>query len=405
LQKPQPSEAEVQIPRSSEDGLLPQTHEDVLRVRLVCYEESFSLRRRAGQSDGFPYQRFDLDAEDILAADFQIMIREGGGFTQWEKVDDFDGSGPESRHYIINESVGEIVFGDGEQGLAPEGDILIIGCSFSQGQAGNVREGRINTFAAAGASATAGGSAPASGGIATAGGSAPASGNAPAGGIAHASAINPSVAAGGAGLESLDEAFLRVRRELRQPERAVTYADYENLVRSTPGLMIQSCKAIPVTKNPRRDGSMDENAVSVVVQPFSIGEKRKLNRAYIENISRHLEGKRLLGTRVNILSPEYVGIRIYAEILVRPYYRDAGDRIKLAVESFFGGAAWDFGKTVQYSAIYGVIDTLDCVLGIQALTVDAQGKGIMRGMNGDVNLPQNGMAYLQDAEYIINAGE
>jgi hypothetical protein len=346
--------------------------EEGMALRIVCYEEGFSLRRMVGQGDGFPYQSFDLEADDLLETDFQIMVREKAGYVEWEKVEDFDQSDPESRHYIMDESTGLLVFGDGEQGLAPEGDILLVSCAISQGEGGNVKEGRINAFAGYGI---------------------------------PAKVANHRVAAGGAGSESIDEAFLRARRDLRRWSRAVTYEDYENLVRDTPGLMIQNCKAIPVTKNPRRDGSMDENAVSVVVQPFSIGEKRKLNQSYMENIYQHLEDKRLIGTRINVLSPEYIGIRVYAEILIKPYYLDAAERIRRAVEDFFGSAAWDFGKTVQYSAIYGVIDTLDCVLGIQALTVDAQGKGIMRGVNGDVNLPQNGMAFLQEAEYMINEGE
>lgn len=342
-------------------------------VRLVCYEEGFTLSRRVGTGDGFPYQSFQVQAEDLLEADFQIMVAEEGDcFVTWEKVQDFDGSAPDHRHYILNESSGEITFGDCEKGLAPEGNILIISCAACSGQNGNVKEGKINAFARQ---------------------------------RIKAEVINDTVARGGEDRETIDSAFLRLRREMRRVERAVTYQDFENLVRSTPGLMIQNCQTIPVSRIPKRDGSMDENAVSIVVQPFALGEVQQLNAAYLENIQRQLEHRHLIGTRVNVLSPEYIGIQLFAEILTKPYYRDAKKRIRQAVEDFFGNAVWKFGRPVQYSSIYGIIDTLDCVVGIQSLVIDAQGKGITRSVNGDVMLPPNGMAYLKKAEYVISAGE
>lgn len=342
-------------------------------VRLVCYEEGFTLTRRVGTGDGFPYQSFEVQVDDLLEEDFQIMVAEEDGiFVTWDKVQDFDGSAPEHRHYVLDENTGEITFGDCEQGLAPEGDILIIGCATCSGQNGNVKEGRINAFARR---------------------------------QIKAGVSNDTVAHSGADKETIDDAFLRLRREMHRVERAVTYEDFENLVRSTPGLMIQNCKTIPVSRTLKRDGSMDENAVSIVVQPFAIGGVQQLNQAYMENIQRHLEHRHLIGTRVNVLSPEYIGIQLFAEILTKPYYRDAKERIQQAVEDFFGHAVWEFGRPVQYSSIYGIIDTLDCVVGVQSLVIDAEGKGMSRSVNGDVILPPNGMAYLKKAEYVISAGE
>ncbi len=343
-----------------------------LSIRLLAYEDHFSIARTAGEGDGYPYQSFEIMAENILAENFQIMVEEESGFVQWDRVNDFDLSIPESRHYMLDEESGKLFFGDCEQGLAPEGKIIIISCSSSLGLDGNVNEGRINSFAQR---------------------------------FVDAEVINDMVASGGMDSEATDQAFLRLRRELGRIERAITYDDYEKLVKATPGLMIQNCRAIPVSKNTRRDGSRDENAVSVVVQPFTGDKVRGLNQAYKENIYRQLNDRHLIGTKVNVLSPEYVGINIFAEILVKPYYQDARDRIEKSVSAFLGGAGWGFGQPVQYSAIYGIIDTLDCVLGIHSLVVDAIGKGITRSINGDVILPPNGMAYLNEADYVITAGE
>jgi hypothetical protein len=343
------------------------------KVRLICFDEEFALERELGEGDGFPYQTLEARTADLLADDFEIMGQgEGGFFADWIKVQDFDSSAPEHRHYILDENSGEITFGNCEQGLAPEGKLVIIRCAVCLGSEGNVKEGKINAFARP---------------------------------ELRAGVTNDLVAQGGKDGESIDEAFIPLRREMRRVERAVTYEDYENLVRSTPGLMISNCRTIPVSRIPKPDGSMDENAVSIVVQPFSQDEVQKLNAAYLENIRRQLEYRHLIGTKVNVLSPEYVGIQLFAEILVKPYYRDAEEIIRQALVHFFENESWEFGRPVHYSTIYGIIDTLDCVVGVQSLVIDAQGKGITRSINGDVMLPPNGMAYLKEAEYVISAGE
>lgn len=343
------------------------------RVRLAGYAEEFAPARRVGVGDGFPYQSFEIRAANQLAADLEIMAAVGDGrYVSWERVADFDRSAPDHRHFTFDEGTGRISFGDCERGMAPEGDILVVGSAVCAGQAGNVKEGTINAFA---------------------------------GGRVAADVVNDTVAAGGAEPESIEQAFLRLRRELRRVERAVTYADYEHLVRATPGLMINNCRAIPVSRMLKRDGSTDENAVSVVVQPFALEGVRQLNGAYRENIRRQLGNRRLIGTRVNILSPEYIGVELFAEITAKPYYRDAPERIRRAVEDYFGGAVWEFGRPVQYSSIYGIIDTLDCVVRVESLVIDAQGKGMARSVSGDVMLPPNGMAYLKKAEFAVTEGE
>ncbi len=363
---------------SDHTGLQPDSAGDVpggdgRMVRLICFEEGFVLERQLGEGDGFPYQSMEARTADLLADEFEIMEqREDGLFAHWTKVQDFDGSAPEHRHYILDENSGVITFGNCEQGLAPEGKLVIIRCAVCQGSEGNVKEGKITDFARP---------------------------------QIQASVTNDLVAQGGKDGESIDEAFLPMRREMRRMERAVTYEDYEKLVGATPGLMICNCRIIPVSRLPRPDGSMDENAVSIVVQPFSQGEGQKLNAVYLENIRRQLQHRHLIGTKVNILSPEYVGIQIFAEILVKPYYRDAEEIIRQALVHFFENEIWEFGRPVHYSTIYGIIDTLDCVVGVQSLAIDAQGKGITRSINGDVMLPPNGMAYLKEAEYVISAGE
>ena len=345
------------------------------RVRIICYEEDFAQNRIVGEADGFPYQRFDLELHNLIYEDFHIMVSDGNNIsclTEWCRVTDFDASKPTDRHYVFNDKEKYIEFGDCEHGMAPEGIIFITGCATSLGRDGNVKEGKINRFAR---------------------------------NTFECRVINHVHASGGENSETVEESFMRFRRSLHKIDRAVTYEDFETLARATPGLMIKNCKAIPVTQLQNRDGSIDVNCVSIVVQPFTIGRVKKLGRAYMQNIYKQLNDRHLVGTKINVLSPEYIGIDVFGEIEVKPYYRDAKQRIEQSVEEFFSSTAWDFGSPVQYSTIYGIIDTLDCVGAIRSLTINAHGKGIVRSLNGDVILPPNGLVYLKESEYVISEAE
>lgn len=349
---------------------------------LLTWRREFSRSRRLAVGDGFPNQSYELGSRGQIARSFQLLIAEAdrpGAWSLWERVEDFDSSSPEDRHYLLDEEEGTVTFGDCIHGLAPEGEILIAGQAVTLGPGGNVKAGSLRAVHPEDLALC---------GLAG----------------ADVGVRNPDDGWGGRERESLEEGLERCQRLLRRSERAVTYGDYERLVRQTPGLMISNCKAVPVTRLPRQDGSLEENCVTVVVEPYALGPERALTPAYRENILRHLEGRRMLGTRVSLLSPEYVGITLYAEILSQPHYVDAKARIQAAVAAFFR-QGWEFGAPVRYSTLYGIIDTLDCVQGIESLTIDAQGKGITRSTNGDVILPHNALAVLRSASYQVRPAE
>lgn len=351
-------------------------------VLLLTWRKDFGRDRHLAVGDGFPNQSYQLAQKGQIYESFQLLAAEPdrpGAWSLWERVEDFDASSPEDRHYILDEEMGTVTFGDCIHGLAPEGEILVAGQAVTLGPGGNVKAGRIRAVHPEDLTLW---------GL----------------GEEELTLWNPDDGAGGQERETLEEGFVRCRRLLRRTDRAVTYEDYERLVRQTPGLMISNCKAVPVTRLPRQDGSLEENCVTVVVEPYSLHQERTLSPAYRQNILSYLEGRRMLGTKVSLLAPEYVGITVYAEILSQPHYVDAKTRIQAAVAAFFR-RGWEFGAPVWYSELYGIIDTLDCVQGIESLTIDAQGKGITRGTNGDVILPHNALAVLKSASYLVRPAE
>ena len=57
------------------------------------------------------------------------------------------------------------------------------------------------------------------------------------------------------------------------------------------------------------------------------------------------------------------------------------------------------------SDLYGCLDTLDCVLAVESLIMEARGTGVSRNRSGDVILPPNGLVFLSRAEYNWKDGE
>ncbi|MBO5219358.1 MAG: hypothetical protein J6C52_08010, partial [Clostridia bacterium] len=73
-----------------------------------------------------------------------------------------------------------------------------------------------------------------------------------------------------------------------------------------------------------------------------------------------------------------------------------------AVEGYFAAIRDDFGTRISYSALYALIDRLDCVLSVNTLTIDASGSEVTRTREGDLVLAPNVTAVLADTDYIVN---
>lgn len=348
-------------------------------IRRVSYEREIESKIEY-QEDGFPYYKIELEDANLFYNNLEIMVEdtmEKGIFQQWKKVESFDVSTPEDYHYKLEEDTGTLFFGDCERGRTPEGKIVIICYKRTLGNMGNVRRKAISKWKKEESL------------------------------LVEESNIqriyNIEDTIDGQERETIEDCFRRFQQECKRVERIVTYKDYEDAVRQVSGLMIRNVKAIPVTELKKRDGSLEECSVAIVVQPFSFEKQSVLNQGYYENIFCELEKKRMIGTKVQILSPEYIGFYLFCEIVVRADYIQAESILYQTIEEYFNKNVWDFGKTVSYSVIYGLLDTLDCVIEIYSLSIDAVGKGYSRNMNGDFKLPPYGLAYLKNVDYMITS--
>lgn len=345
--------------------------EDADGLRLVNTTGAFANCSTAGYGTGLPYQELDLNSGEIEYHSFEIMSEdpeEPGRYDAWDKVNDFSCSAPEDRHYIFDSDRGAVRFGNCIRGLAPEGEILIVGYVKTQGKGGNVKKNTINRIGTDD--------------------------------IPGIHVTNEQDACGGEDEETIDACFQRAQKMLKKPLCAVTYADYEDCVLKTPGLMIESCKVIPPRLSKRRENDAAEVTNTIVVKPYRPERAERLSDVYIHNIKNHLDQCRLLGTNIELIAPEYINVTIYADITVKSHYHNYQALVEDAVKRFFRRYKDRFGAELIYSELYGVIDRLECVSSVTSLSMDARGN-MIRTKEGNIVLQVNGVVELSGTQYMF----
>ncbi|MCM1284024.1 MAG: hypothetical protein NC180_09440 [Muribaculaceae bacterium] len=353
--------------REDESALFLLPEKRRFAYRLLCYERGESLLLGAGS--GLPRQEYPASFPMLCADGLALMaeVEKGSGcYLPYEPCVDFAEAGPEDAVFVFREAEGSFCFGDCVNGLAPEGEILLAAARQSLGAKGNVREGSIRTAVEPGVTVT-----------------------------------NPAPAAGGREGETLEEC--RRRLPAADMHRAVTEEDFEALVLGTPGLLLESAGVVPLTAGRAADGSLSEERLAIVAKPASPEERPALSGAYRKNILKHLEPRRLLGTGITLLSPEYAGIIVYGEIRVCAELRTAEAELKEVLHMYFAGIRGSFGAAVRRSEIYGILDVKGTVAEILSLTLESTGRDIRRSKSGDLLLPANGLAYLKDCVLQISA--
>ena len=345
-----------------------------LVCRLAAWEEEFGERRLLGIGDAFANQEYGLNIPDILYDEFEIMVNDGeeGAFVAYHKTEDFDNCTPEEPAYILDTEEQKLFFGNCENGMAPEGEIRVVRLRTSLGKSGNIKANKIRECE----------SFP---------------------GLLVRQYKNTE---GGRDDETPDQCFGRFRQEWKRINRGVTYSDYEELVRKTPGLLILDSRVISPAEWGKEGEALPENQISIVVQTQSY-EKRnvRLSEKYRMNLEQMLRKKKMLGTSIRILDPEYIGIAVYAEVTIRPQFQEAEAQIREAVKAYLDETSWEIGSPVLCSTIYGIMDTLPCVWQVRSLSVNARGNGCRHLVNVDVALPPNGLACLRELEISVRALE
>ncbi|WP_369776593.1 putative baseplate assembly protein [Streptomyces sp. R33] len=300
-----------------------------------------------GESTGLPGQRVRLAHAPVVGDDPPVLLETAGddGWRDWDVVPHFAGSGPRDRHITLDAATGEIAFGpavrepDGtlrQYGAVPPQGAVVRARRYRKGggRAGNVARGAVQVLRTS---------------------------------VPYVcEVVNREAARGGVDGETVQEAKTRAPITLRAHERAVTLRDYEELAR----------RAAPETARIAcLEGEESEHgayAVRVLVVPQAVpdpGGRLRFEQlvpgdALLQRITRHLNDRRLIGTRLAVGPPFYQGVTVVATVhafrgvdtdRVR---RQAHDALYRHLDPLTGGAdgsGWPFGRRVQAGEIFAVL--------------------------------------------------
>ncbi|MDT5269292.1 MAG: hypothetical protein QOH49_1478 [Acidobacteriota bacterium] len=314
--------------------------------------------------------------------------REQARWRDWTRVDNFDASGPEDTHFVLDACVGQIRFGDGVNGDIPpapasemEENIRVVSFQTGGGTAGNVSAATLDSFAKPFhvKSDTR---------------------------LLELQIEQRAAATGGLDREALEDAEARARRDLKTQYRAVTDADVEYLALNTPGLRVARARAIPLYA-PGLKGYPQVQApasVSVVVVPYSPSLRPFPSEGFVRTVCRHLDRHRLLTTRVYVIGPEYVGVSVRATVRLFAEFGQTETlaRVQKSLDDFLrplpaeddpDGEGWPFGRTVFRSEIYQLIESVEGVDCVEKVTLAATGVGVARSAEGNILIPPQSLVY------------
>lgn len=321
-----------------------------------------------GSGTGFSGQELTFDSKDADYESLRLLIGRKAGegclFQLWERRDDLFASGPRDNHFVLDDQRGTIRFGDHIQGtMPPKGTDNILLCSYRtcRGKASDIKAGRITGPKTADPdllSLTVGQFLPAQ---------------------------------GGQDGETFEETAARAGETLRSGRRAVTEADYLSAVRAVPGLIVENCRVLTGFDGP------DDSRVTVVVQGAGRAE-RTPRAAYKENIRAALDQCRMLNAQVNVVWPRTVKLVVRGRIAVAPYYHDAEQVVRRRVEDFVAGLNQTFGSILSYGELYCAVDLLECVRGIEALSIEPMGDYIAKTRTDDIVVPPNSIYEIERFE-------
>jgi len=301
-------------------------------------------------------QQLDVREPEMPSKDEQEAIRKTEGehaissvldstgrpkeiWVRWHEATDFYGSGPRSRHYVIDHLTGEITFGDGLSGMIPPRGV------------GNIRMAQYRTG---------GGSR----------------GNRPAGVVTQLKTtvpyvekvVNPELASGGANAEIIEALIERAPRAIRHRGRSVTMEDYADLAMlATPETARALCVPLRNLAADPLGGAIQPGEVSVIIVPRSTDAKPLPSMELTGRVQDYLMENSVPTATVSVVGPLYVRVDVALELA--PASLEGAGLVEQAVQTrleeflhpLTGGPdrkGWNFGRMPHKSDLYAVIEPI-----------------------------------------------
>jgi predicted phage baseplate assembly protein len=306
-----------------------------------------------GTGTGEADQRYGVVHRPVIAGSLLVEIEEPGGWTPWTPVDDLQAVGEDGRCYVLDREAGEVRFGDGVRGRAPQIGERIRATSYRYGggEQGNVAAAAITKVD----------------------------------GVAGVKASNPLPTRGGAASEALADALERVPGELRRRDRAVTADDFRELALATPGAEVGRAECLP-RFHPRQRDVDAAGCVSVVVWPRQdrVHPNAPIpDRTLLRCVCSWLDERRLVTTELYVIPPTYRTVAVAVGLAVKPGYGVEAVRrwVELVLRQYLAplppygpsGEGWPLGRRVHGPELEAAALQVEGVEFLEGLELAEQG--------------------------------
>jgi hypothetical protein len=180
------------------------------------------------------------------------------------------------------------------------------------------------------------------------------------------------------GCVTLDQLDRELVLAHQPPERATTLLDFERLALATPGTRIARAWACAGLDS-AMPGLPIAGTVTLVVVPYLPHGRPQPSAGLLRAVRRYVGRRRVIGTRLLVVGPQYLEVRVRAT--VRAYPRDVPEQVRArvvaALDSLFDplrggptGRGWPFGRDVYRAEVMQAIDAVpgvDHVLALELL--------------------------------------
>lgn len=342
--------------------------------RPVLAGEVVDIRERAGLSHA------EALAHAAPLGDAAAVVDDGpfghAVWVRWRRVDDFRGSGPDDRHYVLDPASGELRFGDGVRGRAvpPGRGNVRMSYETGGGAAGDVPAGALTQLGSS---------------------------------VAYVAAVtNLRPALGGADAEGPAEFAARSPAVLRHRGRAVAAADFEDLAREAspdvarvlalaprcdPGTaaldlsdMLEgpgpSGQRIRLPQIPAAVAAAAARAgrIRLLVVPRGREARPTPSAGLLAHLGAYLRARAAAGVRVDVTGPRWVEVRVAARLVATSHAgaiglveaaRAAVDRFLHPLHGGIDGRGWPFGRVPRRSDVNRILAAVPGVDHVRGLAV------------------------------------
>jgi predicted phage baseplate assembly protein len=325
------------------------------------------LDEPVGTSDGRPGQRFRLRQRPVAPGSLELEVREAEDPGTWTQVDDFLASGPDDRHYLLDETTGEIRLGDGARGRIPVAGTELVAARyrFGGGAAGNVAAGQVNALLT------------------------------PVTGVDRVSNERPAV--GGRDEQALADLQEQAPAQLRHRGRAVTAEDFAVLAAQAGGVARATAVALA---HPDHPGVPVPGAVTVVVVPVSSDVPPVPSDDLVGSVCGYLDRFRLLTTEVFVTGPAYTPIKVQAAVSAKAYaaFDQVARQVQEAIDRYLAPLSDEppggrpFGLDLHPTSLFAVILGVAEVVSVDSLSLTV-GTTPWADLRKPIVLPADGLVY------------